>query len=254
MGTRFVRVAVAGEPPAITEFAPRPALPDASCCVECGRPHPPNVDEYYFWLMDSRHFTEQEQDAAWGTSTDAEAEDVDNFLSDWHRPEQRPGLLHWASEPMVHLAWCRVHNGEFQQPRRSHEGVRINDGAVAAGTPQLRYLGRAADSLYFEVDGGQAPIGFPAPPAPDEPEPAVDAPGFRYDMAPDAAVVLPEIALAEPENGFAGGLPAYPYMAFFEPGAPLFPASLFSPVLAVAAQSESYRRWQSRRRHCRPAN
>src|SRR4029434_1036124 len=105
---------------------------------------------------------ESEQVAEWGAL-------ADDPQTDWHRPDKLPGLLHWNAKAMVHLRWCRVHNGEFQQPRRSYEGVRIAEGA----TPQLVYLGRAGDSLNFEVIGGEAPVGYLSPPAP----------GFRYDLA-----------------------------------------------------------------------
>jgi hypothetical protein len=122
---------------------------------------------------------------------------------------------------MVRLAWCRVHNGEFQQPRRSTEGV-----AVASGSkPDLTYLGREADSLLFQVTDGVAPTGYNG----------ADPPGFRYDLACDDAVTLPLVA--DPPataNPFPAGLPAYPYFVYAEPGAPLFPGPLFSPALAVA--------------------
>ena len=64
LGTRFVRVAAAGYPPASTPFEPwktsRPAGTKeescVECCTECGCRHPAHVDEYYFWLVDGRHF------------------------------------------------------------------------------------------------------------------------------------------------------------------------------------------------------
>jgi hypothetical protein len=123
---------------------------------------------------------------------------------------------------MVHLAWCRVHNGEFKQPRRSSEGVRVDDPATAV----LDVVGRAADSLVFEVTGGILPDGFdPTPPI-----------GFRYDLATDSAMPLPFVVPPPPfASGFPGGLPAYPYFAYHEPGAPVFPPSLFAPAVAVAA-------------------
>ena len=120
--------------------------------------------------MDARYYDEIVQEAEWGAT-------AENLLSDWHRPDRLPQLLHWQSAPMMHLAWCRLHNGEFQQPRRSFEGVRIQSGA----TPDLTFVGRAGDSLTFTVQGGQVPPGYSDP----------SAPGFRYDLAPDAAVVLP---------------------------------------------------------------
>ncbi len=243
MSTNFIRVAAAGEPQAVTEFVPRTAHSETSCCVECSKPHPPNIDEYYFWTIESCHITEKEleQDADWGISD--EEEGVDNLLSDWHRPERLPGLLYCNSEPMVHLVWCCIRNGECQQLRRSHEGVRINPDAD--DKPRLVFVGRRADSLIFEIKQGEAPIGFPAPPPPGEDEQPAHAPGFRYDIKSDMAVVLPEIALAEPEGDFIGGLPAYPYCVYFMPGAPLFPTSLFSPILAIAAHLRAHCRFEA---------
>jgi len=57
-----------------------PALTDPhGCCVECGVAHPPDVDEYYFWLQDTRHFKNQLQDA------DVQVPGVDNSVQGaWH--------------------------------------------------------------------------------------------------------------------------------------------------------------------------
>src|SRR5262249_42611496 len=54
LGTKFVRVAAAGLPPAASGFEPHvhDRLDDCvTCCTECGYVHPPLVDEYYFWLI-----------------------------------------------------------------------------------------------------------------------------------------------------------------------------------------------------------
>ncbi|WP_428265993.1 neuraminidase-like domain-containing protein [Haliangium sp.] len=211
LGTDFVRVAAAGPAPASAAPVPFDLAP-SGCCADCGREHEPMVDEYYFWLIDTDHYTEVFQDAdvivAPGDTRPA-----------WHQPETLPTLLAWASEPMVHLMWCRVHDGELSPPRRSHEGVRI----LAGATPGLRFMGRLGDSLRFEVDGGDPPPGHaPTPP-----------PGFRYDLAADAAIVVPEVALPPPEPVFAGGLAAYPHFAHVPPGAPLVPTR-FSPAVTVA--------------------
>src|SRR5262249_44017321 len=118
LGVRFIRVAAASEPPASTGFARHHQAGEPVCCVECGKPHPVVVDEFYFWMLDSRFYdtTPQNQtipqDAEWS----------------WHDANFLPQLLHWDSEPMVHLAWCRVHNGEFKQPRRSFDGVPVTPG------------------------------------------------------------------------------------------------------------------------------
>jgi hypothetical protein len=57
-------------------------------------------------------------------------------------------MLSWPASPTVHLAWCRVHNGEFEQPQRSTHGVAYDP---ALGTPDISFAGRVADSLYLEV-------------------------------------------------------------------------------------------------------
>lgn len=212
LGVRFLRVAAAGEPPAATRFAPWHTEGEAGCCCECGKQHPAVVDEYYFWLLDSRYYDDLNnplssddptppQDATW----------------DWEDPTLQPTLLHWDSKPMVQLAWCRVHhNGEFQQPRRSIEGVPL-DGTTP---PELQLLGRSDDSLTFLVLGGIPPD---------------QAPGFRYDLATDAVVTLP-LVVPQPGTGakYPAGLSAYPFFAYFAPGASIMPPSLFSPALAVA--------------------
>jgi hypothetical protein len=123
LGTRFIRVAAAGIPPASQAFESRHPERETGCCVECGKPHPVVVDEYYFWLFDTRYYDQVAQDADVGT-------DPEDTNSDWHREEQLPKLLHWPSNPMVHLAWCRVHNGEFQQPRRSFEGYSSEESLI----------------------------------------------------------------------------------------------------------------------------
>lgn len=198
LGTRFVRVAAAGEPPASTGFTPHAPAPAPACCVACGEPHEAVVDEYYFWLVDSRHHLAPEQDAGWS----------------WHDADTLPKLLCWEAEPGVRLAWCRVHNGQFGQPRRSAEGVLADD-------PELVFAGRSGDSLSFTVG----------------------AAGFRYDLATDDAVTLPLVVPPkEVAPDYPGKLPVYPYFAYFAPGARLTPASPFAPAMAVAA---------TLRTHCR---
>ncbi|SFN24754.1 hypothetical protein SAMN05216386_0105 [Nitrosospira briensis] len=222
LGTKFIRVAAGGIPPATTTFEPKCTPSEVSgCCEICGKLHPAQVDEYYFWLESAHRYDAQEQIPEWGAT-------ADDPQTDWHRPEKLPGLLHWESERMVHLHWCRVHNGEFQHSRRSYEGVRID------GDAQLLFHGRRGDSLNFEVINGVTPTGFP--PAPP--------PGFRYDLAEDAAIVLPTIA---PPNtpGLIGGLTAFPFFAWFDPGAPLLPLSMFSPVIMVADHLRAHCRFEA---------
>jgi receptor-binding and translocation channel-forming TcA subunit of Tc toxin/ABC toxin-like protein len=216
LGVHFLRVAAAGEPPASTVFEPRDPL-TTSCCIHCGKLHSPVTDEYYFWLIDSKHLEAQVQDADWGTDRVA-----DDPTIDWERPDQLPGLLNWPSNAMVRLHWCRVHNGEFQPPRRSDDGAYVLESANS----QLEFLGRTGDSLRFSITGGDAlPEGF------TDPSPR----GFRYDIATDTAVVLPQVVAPAPSTVvYPGALNAYPFFAYFAPGAPLVSLSMFSPAVTVA--------------------
>ncbi|MFD7131992.1 neuraminidase-like domain-containing protein [Streptomyces sp. NPDC059894] len=219
LGTRFLRVAAAGDPtvtagPATT--GPLPALAASSCCATCGCEHGPLVDEYYFWLVDARLHDPVDQDPGWR----------------WHEPDQLPGLLAWPRQRAVRLAWCRVRHGEFGPVRHSGEALRCTEGA------SLGLAGRTDDSVHLVVTGGIAPPGHAAQP-----------PGFRYDIAVDDVVVLPQAVAVppapQPPAGpvHPGRLPAYPYFVFHSPGAPLVPASPHAPATAVAA---------ALRAHCRP--
>lgn len=214
LGVKFVRVAAAGEPPASLPFEPHYPVEEPLCCTACGKPHQPAIDEYYFWLVDSHYYDAVLQDAGW----------------DWHNTEQLPELLHWDTNPMVYLAWTRVHNRRFQQLRWSTEGVRIEDRNLL----DLVFSGRRGDSLYFEVSGGGQPEGHRD----------TSSPGFRYDIAPDTAEVLPLIIEPE-ENAYSEELLAFPYFLYFPPGAPLMPPSMFSPALAVGANLRTHCRYEA---------
>jgi hypothetical protein len=240
MGKRFYRIAAAGAPPAGARFVAHGEHHKGcvSCCDACGCEHEPKIDEYFFWLIDGTYY---DSPTIPGNLTPSETDDgyefgfQDDFYDAgqqqsayWQDPTQLPQLLDWEGLPMVRLAWCRVHNGVFQQPRRSHFGVAIAPG----NSGDLSFEGRTADSLFFSVSNAQAPVGYAqTPPA-----------GFRYDMAPDRAVTLPEVTQPPAAPTLFGGLPAYPYFVFVPPGQPAFPLSPFAPAIAVA-------RWL--RAHCR---
>ncbi|HEX7835950.1 MAG TPA: hypothetical protein VF469_00735 [Kofleriaceae bacterium] len=96
--------------------------------------------------------------------------------------------------------------------------------------------GRKADSLYFKVTGAStAPAGYAATPDP----------GFRYDLATDTAVAVPQVAPDPTALPALGGLPSYPFFAYFEPGAPLVPSSMFSESVAVACALRSHCRFEA---------
>jgi hypothetical protein len=233
LGIRFIRIAAAGEPPASAIIKSQHR--DSKCCAQCGMNHPVTMDEYYFWLIDSRYFKKIEQGADWHVDLNGQLQTEEYATADpeesgWHNPNQLPKLLQWGSEPMVHLAWCRIHNGEFQQFRWSDEGVRISQP-----NPQLKFEGRSRDSLRFSVVGGEAPTGYSIK----------EPPGFRYYLATDSAIVLPIVVGTSEIDSGLGGLSAYPYFIHFAPGARLLPSSLFSPALLVAGWLRTHCRFEA---------
>jgi hypothetical protein len=239
LGRRFLRVAAAGYPPASAGFQPRPPSrkPDTKdevcveCCCECGCRHAPHLDEYYFWLVDARQYVPEKQQVF---TNDYDAEQDSYYdpnvqeATPWHDPTQLPELLHWPASPMVRLAWCRVHNGEFQQPRVSTFGLAVPE-PPAGGLPDLSFAGRAGDSLYLEVQNATGA-----------------APGFRYDLAVDVAKAMENLAVPAAAPAPApGGLWAYPFFLYAEPGARLFPWSLHTPAIAVASALRNHCRYEA---------
>lgn len=210
LGKKFVRVAAAGQP--LNRLYCPPI--EGDCCETCHEPHQPLVDEYYFWLVDSKFFQAIQQNADWN----------------WHSDADLPTLLSWTAENKVLLAWTKIHNGEFQQLRFSDEGVHVVDSDLA----EIEFLGRTADTLQIKVQGGIIPVGYPNTPEP----------GFRYDLVTDSAVVLPQ--LTNPLSGYLdiGGLSAFPSFAYFVPGATVMPPSLFSSAITVANNLRSHCRFE----------
>lgn len=210
LGKNFVRVAAAGQPPNRLYCEHH----DSACCEDCNQSHIPMIDEYYFWLVDSNFYEQVTQDARWK----------------WHSDSELPTLLHWQAEKQVLLAWTKIHNREFQQLRFSNEAVHVVEGV----NPDIEFLGRTADSLQFKVTGGITPVGFP-----NNPEP-----GFRYDLATDSAVVLPQLINPLSSYTSIGGLTAFPSFAYFASGATGMPSSLFSTVLTIAANLRAHCRFE----------
>jgi hypothetical protein len=241
LGTRFARVAAAGYPPASTPFEPwkssRPAGTKeescVECCAECGCRHPAHVDEYYFWLVDARHFDPHDAQRSDKNTPSAFTFDAQqNAYYDpgaqestpWHDPTKLPNLLEWPSQPMVRLAWCRLHNGEFQQRRISDHGVAVTSASAA----DISFQGRVGDSLYFAIPG------------------ALATSGFRYDLSGDLAHAEENLTVpTSSPSSTPVGLLAYPYFVYFTPGARLFPWSPYSPAIAVANSLRAHCRFES---------
>jgi Tc toxin complex TcA C-terminal TcB-binding domain len=244
LDVRFWRVDAAGVPPAGNAFAPyRHEDPQTcvSCCEECGCTHTATMDEYYFWLVDGAEYEPPVTPTPTGYAVPPTGDYQDGYQQDfydpvqqeaalWQDPAQLPQLLQWRGSPTVRLAWCRVHNGVFQQPRRSIFAVAVTPGEEA----ELELLGRTGDSLTFSVTHGVTPSGYADP----------EAPGFRYDLALDEAITLPQVSPPPPAPQFLGTLPAYPYFVYFAPGAPLFPLSPFAPAVAIARALRAHCRYE----------
>ena len=153
------------------------------------------MDEYYFWLIDTQVYaspgdssTSQNGDASFTGSYQFGFQDpyYDQFQqqsAEWNDEDQVPPLLaKWQPGPAVRLAWCRVHNGQFGQPRRSEDYVPLTGDQL----PDLVFLGRA---------GTRCTSRSPAPASARLRLPAQDTspPGFRYDLPSDQAVALPQV-------------------------------------------------------------
>jgi hypothetical protein len=236
LGTRFIRVAAAAVPQASLGFKPHHEEPCPACWRECGDDHPVLVDEYYFWLVDTQYYVYTDQTDAQSNPDisftgsyqfgfqDSYYDQFQQQSAEWQEEDQVPSLLaKWQPNPAVRLAWCRVHNGQFGQPRKSDDYIAISEPA------DLVFLGRGGDSLYFQVTGSAA---IPPPANRQDPSPA----GFRYDLPTDESIGTPQAIKppALPTSIFPGGLFSYPFFAYHDPGARLFPASWFSPSMAVA--------------------
>ena len=244
LGTRFYRIAAADMPPAATEFEPHKKHENGcvECCQECECEHAALVDEYYFWLVKGDEYNPPAPPAG---VNQTEPDDYQHGYQDdyydpnqqqsafWQDPDQLPQLLEWQSSPMVRLAWCRVHNGLFEQPRRSAKGVAVQSLSDA----DLVFQGRTADALTFSVTNPVIPSPIPG---------YIDtsAPGFRYEVHTDHAIVLPLVTALSPVPSFPGGLTAYPWFVYYLPGSRLFPLSLFSPALAVGSALRAHCRFE----------
>jgi hypothetical protein len=239
LGTRFLRIAAAGVPQASLGFKPHGDEPRTVCCRECGCDHPVLIDEYYFWLEDTQYYAYTDQtdaqsspDISFAGSYQFGFQDsyYDAFQlqsAEWHDEDRVPALLaKWQPNPAVRLAWCRMHNGQFGQPRKSNDYIAIS------GPADLIFLGRGGDSLYFQVTGSA-----PLPPGYGGDDGDPSPPGFRYDLPSDESVRIPQ-AIKPPalptSSPYPGGLLSYPFFAYHDAGARLFPNSWFAPSMAVA--------------------
>jgi hypothetical protein len=226
LGTTFIRVAAASVPPAIQHrWDEDDSLARFSCA--CGKIHAPVMDEYYFWVERGEYFKDDNaiQNAEIGVVPP-------DPTSDWERDASLPKMLHWPKQALVYLHWTRVHCGEFSPPRRSAEGAAHDPGSEKA---QLTFNGRNQDSLLFGLFGSATR-------------------GFRYDIAPDAAIAIPQVtADVFPADPVPAPLSAYPYFIYFEPGAPIFPVSTFGSTLAIAGSLRTQCKFEEALKWCKVA-
>ena len=239
MGTRFVRVAASGVPPGFP-YATTPADPErpreVPCC-KCHQSHPPNIDEYYFWLSDSSFYSEK--DAIQKANNDISISDTTDPTSDWDDPEKLPLLLHWVEQPIVHLFWTRLHRGVLDPPQRSDEGIELRSDDGEPGNAldvELTFTGRNVDSLFFTAAGKGT---F----------------GFRYDLPTDSAVVTPQTVPDNPPapHPLNQSLSAYPYFLYFSGGVSLEPMDSRCVALEMSRRLKEDCKFEAASLWCRKA-
>ncbi|KAF2272052.1 uncharacterized protein EI97DRAFT_237584 [Westerdykella ornata] len=226
LGTTFIRVAAASVPPAMWASRDEES-PFVETSCHCGKSHAPVMDEYYFWLEKGEYFNDENaiQDANLGVVPP-------DPTTDWERDETLPKLLHWPKQHLVHLHWTRIHYREFSPPGRSSEGQPYDPRSES---PSLAFNGRRSDSLFFTLFGSANRQ-------------------FRYDIATNAAVALPQtIEDALPTTPVPAPLTAFPFFAYFSPGAPIFPTSSFGSALAVAGALRAQCRFEEALAWCKAA-
>ncbi|KAJ2966617.1 hypothetical protein NQ176_g10063 [Zarea fungicola] len=247
LGVRFIRVAASSVAIALP-YAKRTEQP---MCCDCGHRHEPTIDEYYFWLEDNLRFDPADIAASQnadlhdnvsgvGASTDPNTPQIDprtieaDPTSDWDAPT--PQMLHWKSEPIVHLRWMRVHRGVLQDSRRSTDGIPLADADLDSLYLDLR--GRSFDSLLFNVKQNDTTT------------------GFRFDIATDHAIPIPEPVPAPlpttfPIPSLSGKLAAFPYFLYFNDGMPLVPVGTFGASMVIASSLRTDCRYQASTRWLR---
>ncbi|KAI4145965.1 MAG: hypothetical protein L6R39_003626 [Caloplaca ligustica] len=241
MGVRFVRVTASGLPPGFP-YKSRSAVDDRARnedmeCCQCHQPHPPSIDEYYFWLSDGSYFSDG--DAVQKAANDVSTSDQTDPTSDWDDPGKLPLLLHWPEQPMLHLFWTRLHRGTLDPPRRSDEGIQLRseNGKLAGFSDiELSFSGRSVDSLFFTAaNAGQS--------------------GFRYDMPTDSAVVTPQVVPDRPPapHPLDQYLSAYPYFLYFTEGKASEPLDFHCVALEVARRMKDDCQFEAASLWCRRA-
>lgn len=232
LGVRFIRVAASGPPNALP-YERRTEQP--LVCCDCGHRHEPTIDEYYFWLEDNLRFdpadiaASQNADlhdnvpgvrSSTGGSPQIDPRTIQaDPTSDWDTPTAK--MLHWQSEPLVHLRWMKVHRGVLQDSRRSTDGIPLVDADL--DTLFLDIRGRYFDSLLFNVIKNDTST------------------GFRFDIATDTAIPIPEPVPSSPppalpiSQPLIDDLAAFPYFLYFNEGAPLVPVSTFGTSMVIAS-------------------
>jgi hypothetical protein len=228
MGTQFIRVPAAGFPSGLPISAPWSKNAETSCCC-IQQDDYPLIDEYWFWVADGHHFKDirERQSADIGSSGPLDTQ------SDWDKPTELPKLLQWPDHPTVYLYWTRFRAEQYEPPRCSQEGVEVS--VQSSTITGLRFSKRSDDSLFFEINGAVSRPGYP------DGQEGYHV-GFRYDIVPDQAIVIPEL---QPESNdgdtedsgslsYPAPLTAFPFFIYFSPGAPSIPTYEDATVLFIA--------------------
>ena len=186
------------------------------------------MDEYYFWLIDSRYFDNaplpagvQPPEATTATNSASRTTSTTRQQQSavWQDPTQLPQLLAWQPQP-----WCGSPGAACITASSVSRAARIRRSRCSPAGPSISSSPaqrRLAD--FFRSRRGIAPLGY-ADPSP---------PGFRYDLPPTRRSSCRRCRPRAPRRLSVGGLPAYPYFAYSTPARRLSPLSV-RPALAVA--------------------
>ena len=210
----YVRVAAASLPYAGIQYK----CQDNSCYNSCEEDTYHPVTEYYFWIINSKHYAKIEQS-----------------YKDWDNTNNSQlQLLYMQDKSVSFLAWSKIENGHAGAVQWSSTGIK-----AAAADIELVYRGRYGDSLWIEaINGTTELVPIPDPNNASNPIEGTDIiPSFRFDLVTETVITLPKIGEKLPALIDLKDNPYY--FLYHNLGAPRFPKSLHGTVYSAVKQLQS---------------
>lgn len=207
----YLRVAAASLPLAGIQFGCR----DAACCDSCEEVPLHLVTEYHFFLIKSKCYKEIKQ-----------------TYQDWESGNNIEELLYMKDKPVSFLAWSKIENGTAGAVQWSPIGIKSEEDPI-----ELIFKGRFQDSLWIEAKNGVSALEelFDSN---NDPIPGTGlAPGFRFDLATEEAISLPEIGEQLPDPFGIENDPFY--FLYHDLGAPRYPKTLDGTAYLISKQLQA---------------